>query len=60
MFGRLVVYAGGIPVGILSMDSQHVSRAYDLLFPIYELSKSKPDEVVKTECGEFRLLQPAF
>ena len=60
MFGRLVVYAAGIPVGLLSMDSQHVSRAYDLLFPIYELCRSKPDEPAKTEYGEFRLLQPAF
>jgi transcriptional regulator with XRE-family HTH domain len=58
MFGRLIVYASGIPVGFLSMDSQQVLRAYYLLSPIYALCKSKPNENVSTEFGTFRLLQP--
>ena len=60
MFGRLIIYAGGLPVGFLSMDSQQVSRAYDLLSPIYERCKSKPNEPITTEYGDFRFLQPSL
>lgn len=60
MFGRLVVYAGGRPVGLLSMDSQQVLRAYHLLSPIYDLCVAKPDDLIETEYGHFRLLTPRF
>lgn len=58
MFGRLIIYASGIPVGFLSMDSQQVSRAYDLLAPIYQ--RLQTEQEIVTEYGKFRQLRLHF
>jgi transcriptional regulator with XRE-family HTH domain len=55
MFGRLIVYASGIPVGYLSMDSQQVSRAYHLLAPIYQ--RLNMEQEITTDYGKFRQVQ---
>jgi transcriptional regulator with XRE-family HTH domain len=57
MFGRLIVYASGIPVGFLSMDSQQVARAYHLLAPIYQRLQTEPE--ITTDYGNFRQVHPA-
>jgi transcriptional regulator with XRE-family HTH domain len=56
MFGRLIVYASGIPLGFLSMDSQQVSRAYQLLAPIYRRLQLEPE--ITTDYGKFRKVFP--
>ena len=33
MFGRLIMYAGGVPVGFTGKDPHQVTRAYELLKP---------------------------
>jgi transcriptional regulator with XRE-family HTH domain len=52
MFGRLIVYASGIPVGFVSMDSQQVTRAYYLLAPVYQQLPCERE--IQTEYGRFR------
>ena len=55
MFGRLIVYASGIPVGFLSMDTEQVTRAYHLLAPIYQRLQTEPE--ITTDYGKFRQLR---
>lgn len=55
MFGRHIIYASGAPVGFLSMDSQQVARAYQLLQPIYD--RLQIQDEVPTEYGKFRQIR---
>jgi len=52
MFGRLIVYASGVPVGFLSMDTQQVLRAFEMLEPIYQ--KLEKQDRIETDYGVFR------
>jgi hypothetical protein len=56
MFGRMIVYASGIPLGFASMDTEQVSRAYHLLAPINQ--RLRLEQEVKTEYGVFRRVSP--
>jgi transcriptional regulator with XRE-family HTH domain len=55
-FGRHIIYASGIPVGFLSMDSEQVSRAYRLLAPIYQ--RIQKERKLITEYGTFQQIRP--
>jgi transcriptional regulator with XRE-family HTH domain len=59
MFGRMIMYSSGNPIGFISGDSQQISQAYHLLEPVYQLCRNRPGDSVKTEYGEFRLLIPS-
>jgi len=52
MFGRLIVYASGLPVGYLSMDSQQVLSAYQLLAQVFQRLQGEKD--ILTDYGRFR------
>ena len=56
MFGRLILYADGLPVGFVGMDPQRVSDAYEVLFYAYERCKDKKGEFIPTSDGEFKLV----
>jgi transcriptional regulator with XRE-family HTH domain len=56
MYGRMIIYASGIPRGFLSMDTQQVLRAYHLLAPIYQQIQLQPE--LSTEYGDFRRVDP--
>ncbi len=58
MFGRSIIYAGGVPVGFAAMDAQQVNRAYTLLKPIYQQCVLDPGHKIKTAYGEFFLIEP--
>jgi len=58
MFGRSVIYSGGLPVGFAPMDSQQVTRAYRLLELPYQRCKAAPGKDVQDESGVFRLVKP--
>jgi hypothetical protein len=58
MFGRSIIYAGGVPVGFAAIGAQHVNRTYTLLKPIYQQCALNPGHKVKTAYGEFLLIEP--
>jgi len=56
MFGRVIIYASGLPVGFLSMDSQQVLSAYQLLAQVFQ--RLQVDKDVLTDYGRFREVIP--
>jgi hypothetical protein len=60
MFGRLIVYAKGFPIGYMAMDPDQVKRAYHLLDPVLRDCTALPNQDVAREYGKFRLILPNF
>jgi transcriptional regulator with XRE-family HTH domain len=58
-FGRIIVYSAGLPIGYTFMDSQHVTRAYNLLQEAFERCKSNRGRPVDTDNGRFKLVDPS-
>lgn len=56
VFGRSILYSGGMPIGFVGMDQQQVQRAYSLLSPIYQRCCLDPGSDISTAYGKFRLL----
>jgi hypothetical protein len=56
MFGRLILYANGLPIGFVRIDSQRVTDAYEVLLYAYEECKDRPGEFIRTSEGTFKLV----
>jgi len=57
MYGRMIMYSNGIPIGFISADSPQILRSYNLLRQIYQLCNGQEGKDIGTEYGVFRLLE---